>query len=157
METNKTPQMEAALEDLGSVLFGRSRSASAANQMCISCGTDANHFRDELSRKEYRISRMCQDCQDKVFSWQKLFLWYTRGSYGTTTNHIWKRQAERHLAFLFAERVELPRSKKLSHESRQGNGEDYRSANARRWRCYLSVLCCNGWGEATQCQSGALG
>ncbi|SVA79564.1 uncharacterized protein METZ01_LOCUS132418 [marine metagenome] len=68
METNKTPQMEAALEDLGSVLFGRSRSASAANQMCISCGTDANHFRDELSRKEYRISRMCQDCQDKVFS-----------------------------------------------------------------------------------------
>ena len=137
METNKTPQMEAALEDLGSVLFGRSRTASAANQMCISCGTDANHFRDELSRKEYRISRMCQDCQDKVFSWQKLFLWYTRGSYGTAENHIWKRQAERYLAFLFAERVELPRSKKLSHESRQGDREDNRPANARLWRCYL--------------------
>ena len=67
METNKTPQMEAALEDLGSVLFGRSRTASGDNQMCISCGTDANHFRDELSRKEYRISRLCQGCQDKVF------------------------------------------------------------------------------------------
>ena len=75
METNKTPQMEAALEDLGSVLFGRSRTASAANQMCISCGTDANHFRDELSRKEYSISRMCQGCQDQVFSLQKIFLW----------------------------------------------------------------------------------
>ena len=67
METNTTPQMEEMLEDLGSVLFGRSRSASAANQMCISCGTDANHFRDELSRKEYTISRLWQDCQDKVF------------------------------------------------------------------------------------------
>ena len=76
METNKTPQMEAALEDLGSVLFGRSRTVSGDNQLCISCGCDANHFRDELSQKEYSISRMCQGCQDQVFSWQKIFLWY---------------------------------------------------------------------------------
>ena len=64
----KTPQMEAVLEDMGSVLFGRSRKVTLDNQLCISCGCDANHFRDELSRKEYRISCMCQGCQDKVFS-----------------------------------------------------------------------------------------
>ena len=38
METNKTPQMEAALEDLGSVLFGRSRSASAAIRCVFRAG-----------------------------------------------------------------------------------------------------------------------
>jgi hypothetical protein len=68
METNKTSDMEILLEGLGRELFGRSRLASGDNQVCISCGTDANHFRDELSQKEYRISRMCQGCQDKVFS-----------------------------------------------------------------------------------------
>ena len=59
--------MEAALEDLGQVLFGRSRQVAADNQSCMVCGTDANFFRDELSRKEFSISRMCQSCQDKTF------------------------------------------------------------------------------------------
>ncbi len=67
METNKTPQMESFLEDMGQGLFGRSRQATGDNQVCISCGTDANHFRDEISRKEYSISRLCQTCQDSVF------------------------------------------------------------------------------------------
>ena len=67
-DTNKTPEMEAALEAMGQKLFGRSRTVSGDNQLCISCGCDANHFRDELSRKEYTISCLCQDCQDKVFS-----------------------------------------------------------------------------------------
>lgn len=28
---------------------------------------DASEFKDELSRKEYRISGMCQACQDGLF------------------------------------------------------------------------------------------
>lgn len=28
---------------------------------------DASEFRDALSRKEYAISGMCQDCQDRIF------------------------------------------------------------------------------------------
>ncbi len=59
--------MEAALEDLGQVLFGRSRQVAADNQLCVVCGSDANFFRDDLSRKEFSISRMCQSCQDKTF------------------------------------------------------------------------------------------
>ena len=65
--SNKTPEIEAALEDLGQLLFGRSRQVAADNQSCMVCGTDANFFRDELSRKEFSISRMCQSCQDKTF------------------------------------------------------------------------------------------
>jgi hypothetical protein len=64
---NKTPQMESFLENMGRELFGRSRQVAADNQLCMSCGADANHFRDELSRKEYGISRLCQTCQDSVF------------------------------------------------------------------------------------------
>jgi len=29
---------------------------------------NANDFRDELSRKEFRISGLCQKCQDEVFN-----------------------------------------------------------------------------------------
>lgn len=31
------------------------------------CGKPINHFRDEQSAKEYRISGMCQKCQDAFF------------------------------------------------------------------------------------------
>ena len=67
METNKSHEMESLLENMGQQLFGRSREVSSDNQLCISCGTDANHFRDEISRKEYGISKLCQTCQDSVF------------------------------------------------------------------------------------------
>ena len=31
------------------------------------CDEEVGPFRDDLSRKEYRIGGMCQTCQDKVF------------------------------------------------------------------------------------------
>ncbi len=31
------------------------------------CGGEAGEFRDELSEREYRISGLCQECQDSVF------------------------------------------------------------------------------------------
>ncbi len=36
---------------------------------CPLCGRTINvdEFRDDLSRKEYRISGLCQMCQDEVF------------------------------------------------------------------------------------------
>ncbi len=33
----------------------------------IGCGLGVNAFRDDLSRKEFTISGLCQPCQDKVF------------------------------------------------------------------------------------------
>ncbi len=35
--------------------------------LCATCGGDIKEFRDELSEKEFKISRMCQTCQDDVF------------------------------------------------------------------------------------------
>ena len=36
---------------------------------CPTCGSPIREedFRDELSKREYRISGMCQKCQDSVF------------------------------------------------------------------------------------------
>lgn len=38
-------------------------------QKCPFCGKDVNpnDFKDELSRKEYMISGICQTCQDEFF------------------------------------------------------------------------------------------
>ena len=64
----KTVLMEKRLDDMAKFLFGRGRKVAMDNQMCVMCGNDANHFTDELSRREYGISGMCQSCQDGVFS-----------------------------------------------------------------------------------------
>lgn len=48
------------------LIFGGRRESIASNT-CICCGKPANAFRDELSRKEFSISGLCQSCQDKVF------------------------------------------------------------------------------------------
>lgn len=41
------------------------------NKKCPFCGKDMSNprgqFRDALSYKEFQISGLCQDCQDKVF------------------------------------------------------------------------------------------
>lgn len=37
---------------------------------CFTCGlivVPTEHFRDEISIKEFKISQMCQHCQDSVF------------------------------------------------------------------------------------------
>ena len=38
--------------------------------LCAECGSDKvkpEDFRDRLSRKEFEISALCQECQDKQF------------------------------------------------------------------------------------------
>jgi endogenous inhibitor of DNA gyrase (YacG/DUF329 family) len=64
----KTMQMEKALDEISEKLFDRSRSLSMFNLECPTCGQPISKFRDELSEREFRISGMCQECQDEVFS-----------------------------------------------------------------------------------------
>ena len=55
------------IESLLSSLTGVSRVGAVQEASCVTCGGEARIFRDAISRKEYTISAMCQDCQDKVF------------------------------------------------------------------------------------------
>jgi hypothetical protein len=59
----KSPEMEENLEAIGLQLFGRSRKDPA----CVTCGSEDLTFKDDASKREFEISRMCQKCQDEVF------------------------------------------------------------------------------------------
>lgn len=65
--STKSPEMEAALDGIAIAVFGRSRTIAIANGFCVACGGPAKEFSDELSKKEYGISGMCQTCQDKTY------------------------------------------------------------------------------------------
>lgn len=47
------------------------RISSVKENRCLprpmGCGGLALKFKDEVSRREYRISGWCQDCQDRIF------------------------------------------------------------------------------------------
>ena len=60
--------MEQFQEDISMKLFGRSVSLAKAGNQCVCCGKSATEFRDEISKREYRISSLCQHCQDEVFA-----------------------------------------------------------------------------------------
>lgn len=38
-----------------------------ATKTCIRCGKSANDFRDPCFQIEYRVSALCQECQDRIF------------------------------------------------------------------------------------------
>lgn len=61
--THKSPEIENFLEGA----FGRTTAIHEAR--CSSCQDPVamEDFRDDLSRKEYRISGLCQKCQDSVW------------------------------------------------------------------------------------------
>ena len=59
----KDPNYEAVLTEF----TGVDRVKSIENMECTTCDSPNTEFKDELSRKEYTISGMCQNCQDKVF------------------------------------------------------------------------------------------
>ena len=61
--TKKSPGDEAFLK----AALGRSRVKTIRADLCVSCGGEANAFKDELSKREYTISGFCQVCQDKVW------------------------------------------------------------------------------------------
>ena len=65
--TNKSPGIAKALN----TLIGGSRERSVHESICIpkpiGCGGPAVDFKDECSRREYRISGLCNECQVKIF------------------------------------------------------------------------------------------
>lgn len=62
--TKKSP----GIENLLTKMAGVSRQDAAAQRVCTMCKGPAEKFTDELSKKEYQISGLCQACQDKIFN-----------------------------------------------------------------------------------------
>jgi formylmethanofuran dehydrogenase subunit E len=61
--TEKLPIPEPRPVDL---IFPEKRKLKEQGK-CPLCAEPITEFRDDLSRKEYGISGMCQKCQDRVF------------------------------------------------------------------------------------------
>lgn len=60
-------ELIARMEHLGPVAEGWVKNLQA--DKCPICGKEVDYsdFRDDLSRKEYDLTHMCQACQDVVF------------------------------------------------------------------------------------------
>lgn len=50
-----------------SSLIGKDRVKTIEGDECAICDSPNLNFKDEPSKKEYAISGMCQDCQDKFW------------------------------------------------------------------------------------------
>lgn len=64
--SQKSPAIENLLEKM------TGRTTAIKGNRCIpapiGCGGSADTFTDNLSRREYTISGMCQKCQDSIFN-----------------------------------------------------------------------------------------
>jgi len=67
--SEKSEAMEQSIKEI----FGHDRRELIQNDCCvpppIGCGREgiAEEFRNEISRREYTISGLCQKCQDSIF------------------------------------------------------------------------------------------
>ena len=59
--------MDLFKDNVASNLFGTTRTAAQVARICVTCKGEAKVFKDALSVEEYRISGLCQKCQDRVF------------------------------------------------------------------------------------------
>lgn len=59
----KTPEMRALQNALAVEFFG----GPPIEGRCVDCKKPVEGFRNEISKREYRISGLCQECQDSVF------------------------------------------------------------------------------------------
>ena len=64
--SHKAPSIDAMLTSV----FGVDRVKTISGGTCVACdaeGIIASSFSDDISKKEYSISGMCQSCQDDLF------------------------------------------------------------------------------------------
>lgn len=65
--SKKSQGMVNFLEEVSQEIFGRGRIEAIQENICVDCGEPATEFKDQLSRKEYTISGLCQSCQGKIW------------------------------------------------------------------------------------------
>jgi len=71
---NMKPTKKAqGITDFLNNILGDNRETAISLGFCIKppigCGKPAIEFRNEISKKEFAISGLCQQCQDKVFGY----------------------------------------------------------------------------------------
>jgi len=49
------------------MMFGRSFALAQAGKQCVICGKRAEFFSCDRAAREFKISSMCEPCQNEVF------------------------------------------------------------------------------------------
>ena len=65
----KSKAIKKVLDNFAEKQFGKSKTECEEQNICVFCHNKVNlkDFRDDISRKEYGISGLCQKCQDDTF------------------------------------------------------------------------------------------
>lgn len=68
-EDVRNAKIQEVVDRLSKQMCGYTQEEAIELKVCTTCGdkVDVGNFVDELSRREYKISGMCQKCQDEVF------------------------------------------------------------------------------------------
>ncbi len=70
MPSNQNPEIIAMRDKLMQFIAPNTAvpiQKAMETNVCAKCGKDASSFTDELSEREYKISQLCQTCQDDAF------------------------------------------------------------------------------------------
>ena len=54
-------------EDLSMLMFNRSFTLAQDGKQCVVCGKSADIFSCERAEREFKISAICEPCQNEVF------------------------------------------------------------------------------------------
>ena len=65
--SEKHPSLEGAMEAASKAVGGCGKRTYGKCALCPREFDPEAEFKDELSKKEYRVSGMCQKCQDQMF------------------------------------------------------------------------------------------
>lgn len=66
----KATEKSEGIDRLLGEIFGIDRKEAISNSLCSMCKKHVIGFRDARSMKEYTISGLCQECQDRIFGIQ---------------------------------------------------------------------------------------
>lgn len=63
----KPSEKSTEIDGLLSEIFGIDRKEAITKNLCAMCKKPTKGFRDARSLKEYTISGLCMECQDRIF------------------------------------------------------------------------------------------
>jgi hypothetical protein len=64
----RDPTLQKILDNFQKEVFGRTSTQAQEAGICTTCGGKIEGFKSEKAEREYKISGMCQSCQDDVFN-----------------------------------------------------------------------------------------
>lgn len=67
MMIKRSPEVQKVIDNLSVSLCGKIQIEAEAAKICPTCGEPLGEFRNQSSMNEFKISGMCQGCQDSVF------------------------------------------------------------------------------------------